>query len=132
MVMCQKDHLICVHCFQPLNQWILGILSNWWSRSHLQIYTKDFWFWLQGFMNIALHFLHDLLGGNMKSDPFAVFITYSSSSEFISISLEKYEKIGLFIGSDFKRTSSQSHFFPNSTVQDTSKQKKCVKDVIFW
>lgn len=69
----------------------------------------------------------------MKSDPFAVFITYSSSSEFItgSISLEKYEKIGLFIGSDFKRTSSQSHFFPNSTVQDTSKQKKCVKDVIF-
>lgn len=67
----------------------------------------------------------------MKSDPFAVFITYSSSSEFISISLEKYEKIGLFIGSDFKRTSSQSHFFPNSMVQDTSKQKKCVKDVIF-
>lgn len=58
-------------------------------------------------INVALHFC-------MVS-----YITYSSSSEFIRISLEKYEKIGLFIGSDFKKTSSQSQlFFPDSTVQD--------------
>lgn len=50
-------------------------------------------------INVAFHFC-------MVS-----YITYISSSEFIRISLEKYEKIGLFIGSDFKKTSSQSQFF---------------------
>lgn len=72
----------------------------------LSYIQRTSWFWL-----LTWHYIF-AWSFNLKSDPFAVFITYRSSSEFIRISLEKYEKIGLFInGSDFKKTSSQSQFF---------------------